>query len=238
MVVAIQANAMADKILPQVTKIGAMLKPIVLGDQGEAAVIAYDARVRLMQPFTNDADDITKAVKNLHAGSTHGRTIDAVEQSIFLLSHRDKNRRRILLMIGEGRDDGSQARARETLQKAQLTNVAIYWIDMSHIVSKLTEAPPDPRPDNSLPASHPMPGGVPSTPTTMAQATGANGGSADAIPLMEEIFKDVKHIFQVAPATLFTKGTGGSQFSFVSQRGLENAISEISEQLHSQYLIT
>ena len=39
MVVAIQANAEADKILPQVNKIGAMLKPIILGDQGEAAVI-------------------------------------------------------------------------------------------------------------------------------------------------------------------------------------------------------
>ena len=38
MVVAfVQANVEADKILPQVNKIGSMLKPIILGDQGEAA---------------------------------------------------------------------------------------------------------------------------------------------------------------------------------------------------------
>ena len=37
-----------------------------------------------------------------------------------------------------------------------------------------------------------MGGGVPSTPTTVDQAYGTNGGSADAIPLMMEIFRDVK----------------------------------------------
>ena len=42
LVVAVQANVEADKILPQVNKVGSMLKPIILGDQGEAAVIAYD----------------------------------------------------------------------------------------------------------------------------------------------------------------------------------------------------
>jgi VWFA-related protein len=238
MVVAIQANAEADKILPKVNRIGAMLQPIVLGDQGEAAVVAYDHRVRLLQPFTSDADDITKAIKSITAGSNSCRLIDAVEQSVRLLSHRNKNRRRILLVIGEGRDDGSLAHSRETLEELQLANVAVYWVDMSHIIGRLTEAAPDPRPDNTPPASHPLPGGVPSTPTTVEQATGANGGSADIVPLLVEIFRDVKNIFKIPTATLYTKGTGGEQFSFATQKGLESAISEIGDQLHSQYLIT
>ncbi|MEI9972473.1 MAG: VWA domain-containing protein [Ignavibacteriota bacterium] len=95
LVVAVQANVEADKILPTVNKVGPMLKPIVLGDEGEAAVIAYDHRVRLLQPFTNDADDITKAIKSIKAGSTSSRLIDAVEQATFLLNHRDKKRRHI-----------------------------------------------------------------------------------------------------------------------------------------------
>jgi VWFA-related protein len=238
LVVAIQANSEADKILPQVNRIGAMLKPIVLGDQGEAAVVAYDSRVRLLQPFSSDADDITRAVKSIHAGSHSCRLIDAVEQSVFLLNHRDKNRRRILLVIGEGRDEGSEARSRETLEKLQLANVVAYWIDMSHIVGKLTAPPPDPRPDAMPPAARPLPGGVPSTPTTVDQAYGTNGGSADIVPLLEEIFRDVKNIFKVSTATLYTKGTGGEQFTFATQKGLEAAISTIGDQLHSQYLIT
>lgn len=238
LVVAVQANVEADKILPAVNKIGPMLKPIVLGDQGTAAVIAYDHRVRLLQPFTNDPDDITKAIKSIKAGSSSSRLIDAVEQSVYLLNHQDKTRRHILLVIGEGRDAGSQAHLRETLEKVQLSNILIYFVDMSHLIGKLTTPPPDPRPDPLPPASRPMGGGFPSTPTTNDQAYGTNGYSADAFPLMVEIFRDVKHIFQVAPSTAFTKGTGGEQFPFATSHGLEQAITRIGDEIHSQYLIT
>jgi VWFA-related protein len=239
MVVAIQANVEADKILPQVNKIGSMLKPIIFGDEGEAAVIAYDSRVRLLQPFTSDTDDITKAIKGIHAGSTSSRLIDAIEQATFLLDHKDKRRRRIILVIGEGRDGGSQAHARETLANVQLANIAVYFVDMSHILGKLTTPPPDPRPAAQPPAAMgPLGGGHPSTPTTNDQAFGTGGNSADAFPLMVEIFRDVKNIFKVSAGTLFTKGTGGEQFPFATSHGLEQAISAIGDELHSQYLIT
>jgi hypothetical protein len=55
---------------------------------------------------------------------------------------------------------------------------------------------------------------------------------------MMEIFHDVKSIFKVSTSTLYTKGTGGEQFAFASQKGLESAISRIGDELHSQYLIT
>jgi VWFA-related protein len=155
------------------------------------------------------------------------------------LSHRNKTRRRILLVIGEGRDYGSEARSRETLEKLQLANVVAYWIDMSHFLGLLTTPAPDPRPDQQLPTAYGgMPAGIPPTPTTVEQASGANGGSADIVPLLVEIFQDATKIFKVPTATLYTKGTGGEQFSFASERSLESAISEISNQLHSQYLIT
>jgi VWFA-related protein len=239
MVVAIQANGEAEKMLGQVNKVGPMLKPIVLGDQGKAAVIAYDHRVRLLQPFTSDTDDITKAIKGIKAGSSSSRLIDAVEQGVFLLNHEDKKRRRILLVIGESRDAGSQAHARETLEKLQLANVAVYFVDMSHLIGRLTTPPPDPVPPSQPPAAMgPLGGGHPSTPTTNDQAFGTNGYSADAYPLMVEIFRDVRNIFKVSTATLFTKGTGGEQFPFATSRGLEEAISRIGDELHSQYLIT
>jgi hypothetical protein len=40
------------------------------------------------------------------------------------------------------------------------------------------------------------------------------------------------------PPELFTKGTGGEEFAFVKQRGLEDAIQRIGSELHSQYLLT
>jgi VWFA-related protein len=238
LVLAIQANARADKIIPQINRIGAMLKPIMLGEQGEAAVVAFDSRIRTLQDFTTDADKVSKAVNSIYAGSTSSRLVDAVEESVRMLKTRNKDRRRILLVIGESRDFGSEARGRETLIELQLANITAYWVDMSHLLGTLTTPTPYPKADNNPPAMYPMPGGVPSTPTTVQQAYGTNGSSAEFIPLMIEIFKDVKNIFKTSPAALFTRGTGGNEFSFYSQHGLEAAIQEISDQLHSQYTIS
>ncbi|HWQ52103.1 MAG TPA: hypothetical protein VN442_00365, partial [Bryobacteraceae bacterium] len=79
---------------------------------------------------------------------------------------------------------------------------------------------------------------VPATPTSVQQTFGSEGGRAEFIPLMIELFRDVKAIFKDNPAELFTKGTGGEEYAFARQRGLEEAISRISEQLRSQYLIS
>ena len=238
LVILVQANARVEKILPQVTKIGNLIKPLIVGDQGEAAVIAFDSRIRTMQEFTSDSDKITAAVKKLSYGSNPSHLIDAVDDGVRMLRTRSKERRRILLVIGETRDYGSEGRGRETLINLQVNNVAVYWVDMSHLLGTLTAPPPDPRPDNNPPAMHPLPAGVPSTPTTVAQTYGTNGGRAEFLPLMLEIFKDVKNIFKTSPAELFTRGTGGTQFGFYRQRGLEDAIQSIGEELHSQYLIS
>jgi hypothetical protein len=56
--------------------------------------------------------------------------------------------------------------------------------------------------------------------------------------MMVELFKDVKAIFKDNPIEAFTKGTGGTEYSFVRQRGLEEAIQKIGAELHSQYMVT
>ena len=73
----------------------------------------------------------------------------------------------------------------------------------------------------------------------MQQTYGTGGGGrAEFIPLMVEIFKDVKAIFKDNPVEAFTKGTGGTEYSFFKQRGLEEAIQKIGAELHSQYFVS
>src|SRR6516225_4117313 len=61
LVVCLQANAHVEGLLPQVRKIGNLISPLLIGDQGEAALIAYDSRIRTLQDFTSDSELITKA---------------------------------------------------------------------------------------------------------------------------------------------------------------------------------
>jgi len=238
MVIAIQVNAEVDKILPQVSRIGNLVSPLLLGNQGEAAVLAFDSRIRILQDFTSDPEKITVAVKKIYAGSMSSRLVDAVEEGTRMLRTRPPNRRRILLLISETRDGGSQARGRETLITLQLSNITVYVIPMSRLLAKLTAPPPEPRPDNLPPAMYPVPGVAPTTPTSVMQTYGTEGNSAQFMPLLLEIYKDAKAIFKAPPAEIFAKATGGAEFSFYGGHALEQVMQKLGEELHSDYTIS
>ncbi len=238
LVIAVQANDRVESVLPQVNKIGTMIEPIVIGDQGEAAVVAFDSRIRTMQEFTSDPAKITTALKSIHPGSSQSRMIDAVETSVRMLRTRPQNRRRIILLVSETRDKSSAANSKETVMFAQVSNVDIYTVDISRVVTSVMAKADPGYIDNRPPAMTPLPSGVPATPNTVMQTTGSLGGSAEFVPLMVEVFNDTKAIFKQNPAEVFTKGTGGEQFGFVKQRGLEDAIERLGADLHSQYLIS
>ncbi|MGA3237225.1 MAG: VWA domain-containing protein [Bryobacteraceae bacterium] len=240
MVICVQANANVEKMLPAINKIGNLIQPHILGDAGEAAVIAYDSRVRTLQEFTHDGDKITAAVKkiNPYGGSTNQHMVDAVSEATHLLQKQRRDYRRVILLIGERRDLGSEVRGREALIEMQLSNVTFYSINMSQLIEKLTAPAPDPRPDVIPPAAMPMPSNTPATPTTVMQTYGTQGDSAQFMPLLIEIYRDAKAIFKANTVDVFAKGTGGEEFSYIRGRGLEQAIEDMGEVLHTQYTIT
>ena len=238
LVICIQSNSHVQGLLPQVNKIGNLIAPLIIGDAGEAAVIAYDSRIRTLQDFTSDPEKITRVVKTIQPGSTSNRMVDAVIAGTRLLKTRPKTHRRVMLLVGETRDLGSEARIREALYFLQINSVTFYAVDMSRFITTLTAPGPDPRPDTLPPAMHPMPSLVAPTPTSVENVYGYNGQRADFLPLMIEIFRDVKAIFKDNAVEAFTKGTGGSEFGFHSQGTLERAIENIGREVHSEYVIT
>ena len=235
-VVAIEASARVEAILPQIKHLGTLMQ-LVVGAQGEAAVIAFDHRVRLMQDFTNDADKIKVAINKINAGSQSSRMIDSVERAVYMLRKRPVNNRKIVLLVSETRDQSSEGRVRETLIDAQLSNVLVYSVNITQFAVRLTEKQVAPRPDPIDVTSRNLPMGMPSTPTSVAQVYGVQN-QVQFIPLMKEIYVDAKRIFVQNPTTVFAKGTGGNEFSFVKQRGLEDAVQRIGQEIRSQYLIS
>ena len=151
--------------------------------------------------------------------------VDAVDQAVLMLRHKPQNRRRIILLVSEQRDKGSAARGRETLIALQLSNISLYAVDINQLSRRLTEQAEPPRPNPLPPEAYNMPMGA-NTPT----AGGPNHWSrhtAEFVPALQEIYTDAKAIFIRNPIEVFTKGTGGAKFSFVSQHGLEDAIAKI-----------
>ena len=236
-VLAIEASARVDgPILEQIKHLGSLM-PLVVGDHGEAAVMAFDSRLRVMQDFTTDADKIKVAIDKINAGNSSSRMIDAVDKAVYMLRNRPKDNRKIILLVSETRDVASEGRVRESLIDAQLSNVVVYCVDISQLAVRLTGRPETPRPNPIDTTAFPSIGGHPSTPTSVAQNYGIQN-QVQFAPLLQEIYKDTKRIFIDSPSEVFAKGTGGAQFSFLKQRGLEDAIQRISEEIRSQYLIT
>jgi len=236
LVVAIEASARIDgPILTQIKHLGTLL-PVIVGDHGEAAVVAFDSRLRVMQDFTSDPDKLKVAIDKINAGNSSSRMIDTVDRAVFMLRNRPKDNRKIVLLVSETRDQASEGRVRESLIDAQLSNVVVYTVNITQLAVRLTEKPTPPRPNPIDITAQPTVGGNPPTPTTDAQ----NYGPAQAQfgPLLMEIYRDTKRIFIDSPSEVFAKGTGGAEFSFVKQKGLEDAVQRISQEIRSQYLIT
>jgi VWFA-related protein len=236
LLVAIEKSSRVEAVLPQLKKLGILLSQIT-GKTGEAGVLEFDCRLIPTQDFTTDNDKIEVAIQNLRPGCSGTRLDDAVERGIQMLAKRPSQNRRVLLVVSETRDEGSQAHLKEVLAMATLANVEIDFVDISQLAVRVTQKQdqPYPRADINI-ANQNLPMGIPSTPTSAEQNFGLSN-RAQFLPLLKEIFIDTKGIFVQDHATQFVRATGGSEFSFLRQRGLEEAIQKISQNLHSQYLV-
>jgi VWFA-related protein len=234
LVVAIECAGRVESILPQIKHLGSLVQTVI-GTQGEAAILKFDGRIMLMQDFTNDTDKIKVAITKINAGSSQSRVIDAVDHGVYMLRHRPKSNRKIILVVSETRDEGSETKLREALIDVNLENVQVYFVDISQLAVRLTEKP-DIRPEYIDPTTMNAPLGIPNTPTTAQQNYGMEN-RVQFIPLFREIFTDAKAVFVKDPAKQFSVASGGAQFVFFRQKGLEEAVQKISEELHSQYMI-
>lgn len=234
LVVVIQANASTRQILPTVQKSASLYGPLVAGETGEVAVLSFDHQVRTLTGFTSNQDEIKAAFEKLKPGGTYNHLDDAVMVAVRMLQNRGRERKKVVLIIAESRDQGSAVTPRDVLTQAEFADVVIYSVNMSHLLNQLTSKAEPNRP-NPIPPEFrsPLPMGTIRTGTTDAQTNMGNW-----TPIIKEIYTAVKGIFVPNMLEIYTKETGGREHNFVSLSGLEEAISKIGSEIHSQYMLT
>ena len=238
LVMVVQANSRAEGAVERVKKTPALIQSLIIGEQGEAAVLAFDHRQQVKVDFTSDYDKLKQGIEDIKVGSASASLNDAAMTAINMLRRREGNRRRVMLLIAESRDGGSEISAREVVNYAELHNIQVYAVNISQVLKQLTSRPQPPRPDPIPPGARGLYPGTVNTPTTVAQITGGQGGSAEFVPLIEELYRGVKGIFWKNPQEALVAATGGREFHFATLRGLEDALSAMGEELHSQYILS
>jgi VWFA-related protein len=235
LVVAIQRSADMTGILPKVQRIGPALMDLVVGQDGEVAVVGFDHNVQISQDFTSDGDKLYQAITKLTTGSYSHAAIDAVMESVRMLRNRPRDRRRAVLVISEKWDKGSHASLHEALVEAQLANVTIYSFNVSTAAAELTSQPrPQPPPLLPTTAYH-VPDGAALTPTSIDDQ---NYYMGNWVPLVVNGLQSVKNVFADNTLEALTRFTGGEKYSFSSAGTLGKAIQSLNQDLHSEYLLS
>lgn len=237
-VLVVQRSSSTEPVLPTIMKIGSMLEPLIIGDRGEAAIVSFDHRIETLQDFTNDTDKFKTALAKLRPGSQTRAMSDAVLHAARMLKKRSADHRRVIILVSETQESGSNARVKDALLEVELNNILVYSINMSRWVNKLMAKPDYPKPSPIPPSARPMPPGMANTPTTQAQMSALGGTMGNVMPLFKEVFTATKAIFISNPQEVYTKYTGGSEFSFVNLRGFEQAVQKLGEELQNQYMIS
>ena len=242
LVILVETSSRIAPLLPEMRKTGILFTQTVMGPTGEASVVAFNDSVDKLQDFTTNGDLIENTIAHLGQGTSGSKLYDAMAVGVEMLSGRpqataDKpGLRRVLMILSEATDAGSEAKLGEVLRQAQLANVTIYSVGLSTTRAELQAKPKDTRPQITPPGTFPLPPqpGVPQTPTSEENRYGNIDLMAAAVWAVQHIHDQVKdHALEVAAAA-----TGGAHLSTFKDRSIEKAIDEIGGELHSQYTIS
>ncbi len=238
LVLVVQANSEVEPMIPKIRSMGLLLHGLVTGQEGDVAVLAFDHRMQLIQDFTNDPNKLDDSMQKITAGSSTAALIDAVMRADRMLKDHDPQnvRRRVVLLLSRNVDKGSETHLQEAVHAMQFDNVIVYSIDMSKFMTTFFKKMPYPRPQN---------GGVPPEALPNLRGNGAysetdvikqeNGNALNAVP---PIYRSVRDLFKKTPAEAFTTFTGGKIYNFGTEKGLEEAVTDIGKELNSQYLLS
>ena len=217
-VVAIQMNHDVRAYLPFIARVGSVVEALLVGATGEGAVIAYNTDVTVLKPF--DSGDIQLAMRTLAPSGVRAHMYDAVARAIGMLKRRAASRNRVIVLIGQPADDGSETALADLRQQAERSYISIYTLTLPEFGrsfvsdSFLLEGPAGSADRGGFKASVDL-GKL----ASVIDRSGAVATHADA--------------FSVLAAA-----TGGTQIRFRRQAELEGGLAAIGVELRSSYLLS
>lgn len=217
LVVAVQCGRRADFELPRMHGLSAMLEPLMEQPGNKIALVAFDSQVHGIESFTSNSDAVRQGLRNLQPGDGGAAILDAVNYSVKMLDEVPKDRKRVLLLISETRDHGSQtATIDDVIKSIGNSNTVVYTLAFS-----------------------------PSKSNVLDTLKGAN--NPDLHPEQTEVHEDANLLapFMLA-AQAMRKNTakaiavqsGGEYQMFASGKGFDARMNDFSNHLHSRYLLS
>jgi VWFA-related protein len=241
LLIAVQSSGISAAVIEKVRTIGAMIQPLITGERGCAGLVSFAERVEWLQDCTKDPNALERAFHELRpvlrpGEDNEAHMLDGVQSAVEHLRRRP-NARRVLLLISESRDRGSETALDVATAAAQSAGVTIYAATYSAFKTAFT---------SQAPVSHPRRPLRPKGPNdNMGTANGAppNKYNPKYNPQEQQVdvlgaIGELARLNQANTAEVLTKSTGGAMFPFTRQKALEEAIEKLGAELHTQYVLS
>jgi VWFA-related protein len=213
----IQTNHEVREYVPFIAKAGAVVESLLLGESGEAAILACGNEVKLVKPF--ETATFNRRFAKSRPTAVSPILLDAGLRGLTLLKQRPAGRARFLIFIGQPMDSGSQINLPFLKAAIEGENVTVFAITLPEFGKAFVS-------DNfSLSPLH-------------KADRGGYQASVNLGALLAALSRSSHAEAATDPFSVLIAATGGTEMHVRKQREFEEAISAIGEELRSAYQLS
>jgi VWFA-related protein len=214
----VQANLEARDYVPIIAKTGTLIDALIAGEGGETALLTSNDEVVVAKAF--DSGDFSIALKKIPADGRSSHMLDAVSRAIDLLRERPANRTRILLLVGQPIDSGSETKLDALKEAAERENVTVFALALPMIGKSFVSD------------TFSLEG------LSSRQDRGGFRAGTDLKHLINVLDRAAAAQQSTDPFSALTAATGGTQIHFRKQSELEGALAAVGVQVRSAYVLS
>ncbi len=131
LVVLLQTGCGASRQFANYAGMGTMLEAMVAGVGHRVSVVTFDSQPEEAWSFTPDVEQLREAFVHPVAGDNGAAVMDAVSYGIGLLKEQPAEARRVILLVSQPQDDGSETKAEDVVRRLGENNVTILSVTFS-----------------------------------------------------------------------------------------------------------
>jgi VWFA-related protein len=238
LVVAVQCSRSAPLEFNKLKGLGAMIDRITGDAPHEVAIVSYGEGPYVLGDFSSRPEAVRLALSKLKpCGSFGAASIDTAYFAMNMLKRRQNHYRRAILLISETRDHGSRSKLHEVVAELGITDTAIFSVAFAPAKDEIIQG--------FRYGDH-----APQGPVFPAPPPDADAGASEPAP-PEPIYTEHTPLFSLPPqimplinalrknsASELADLSGGEYLKFTTQRGFEQDLQRISDQIHNYYLLS
>jgi len=238
LVVVVETNDTTSEMLDDIRPLGSMFSDMVVGKEGQAALITYSDHVDVLQGFTHNGDKFDSALRKLagrgsgyHLDDALGRALGMLDNARREPGHQED--RRVVIVFSDGYNIGSQMNKSEIVKRALNSDITIYGLGFKPYKGLWSRPQREPGPDlTAMSMGYPSQPNTASTPFSQQQLFQT---PVPVIPILLATGETVKSIVLKSSLEYFAYYSGGIYYAKWGKSTVQQTLNRVATEIHGQY---